>query len=83
MTNDLSRSQAAADYVSVGVRGITIAAMSKGVVQMKALGMEGSMHKMLALALLALALLGGVAAFTTIQTRPAIADPNGCNGSNC
>ena len=35
------------------------------------------MRKMLALACLALALLGGAAAFTTFQTRPALACGNG------
>ena len=38
------------------------------------------MRKYLALALLALALAGGVAAFTTMNTRPALA---GCTGGNC
>jgi hypothetical protein len=36
------------------------------------------MRKVLALALLALALAGGVAAFTSINTRPALA---GCGGT--
>ena len=38
------------------------------------------MQKHLALALLALALAGGVAAFTSINPRPALANP-GCSGS--
>ncbi len=40
------------------------------------------MQKHLALALLALALAGGVAAFTSINPRPALANP-GCSGSGC
>ena len=38
------------------------------------------MKKYLALALLALALAGGVAAFTSINPRPALAS---CGGPNC
>jgi len=37
------------------------------------------MRKLIAFALLALALAGGTAAFTTLQTRPAIADGGSCN----
>ena len=38
------------------------------------------MKKLLALALLALALAGGVAGFTSINPRPALA---GCSGPSC
>jgi hypothetical protein len=38
------------------------------------------LKKFLALALLALALTGGVAAISTITAKPALA---GCTGSNC
>jgi len=43
------------------------------------------MRKALALALLALALAGGVAAVTTLNPRPALAciGSNCCTGSNC
>ena len=38
------------------------------------------MRKLLALALLALALTGGVAVVTTVNTKPALAT---CTGANC
>ena len=40
------------------------------------------MRKYLTLALLALALAGGVAAFTSLNPRPALANP-GCGGAGC
>jgi len=41
------------------------------------------MRNLIAFALLALALAGGTAALTALQTRPAVADGGGCTGGNC